>query len=409
MRGVGTKLAITSDRSGAVVLDITRLVSRVGRGPLTGVDRVELAYLEWALTTMAPLHCLARLADGYALLDRAGAEGFHQRFRGDADWGARDFRARVGFKTPPVRGRAESDVRRMAVARSGKGATPKLPNGVYLNVGHSSLSDATLSSVSRQGMRIAVLIHDMIPLDFPEYQRPDEPEKFERKMRRVAAHADLIIANSKDTERRVSAYFQSWNAAPEYVTAHLGVAIANPPDRPQKRPYYCAIGTIEPRKNHALLLDIWEDMAEGERPDLHIVGQRGWNNAAVFSRLDALQGAPWLHEHNSMPDLEVTTLLSGAHGLLFPSHAEGFGLPSLEAVQLGIPVICGDLAIHHELLGGYPVYAGLEDRFLWKKTVLEQARQRQKDLVRVSQAKTVKIPTWSEHFNAVNAALKSLA
>lgn len=409
MRGVGIRPAITSDREASVLLDLTRLVSRVGRGPLTGVDRVEREYLDWVLNTDAPAHGLVRLADGYAVLDRAGLAEFYKKFLGQVAWGPRDVRAFLGWKTSKDRGRAEADIRRLAIARSGKGSVPALPNGVYLNVGHSNLSGNTLAGVARQGLKIAVLVHDMIPLDFPQYQRHGQPERFEEMMRRVATHADLIIANSEETSRRIRAYFGTWGAEPDYVTAHLGLQKIEKPERPEKRPYYCTIGTIEPRKNHALLLDIWEDMEESERPDLHIIGQRGWNNTAVFSRLDKLKDRPWLHEHNAMPDSEVKTLLSGSHGLLFPSFAEGFGLPSLEAVQLAIPVICGDLAIHRELLGDYPVYADIEDRYLWKKIILEQARQRQEDLVRVSQAKTVKIPTWSEHFDAVNAALRSLS
>lgn len=413
MRGVGTNLAITSDRSKPVLLDITRLVSRVGRGPLTGVDRVELAYLKWGLATGAPFYCLARLADGYALLDRAGAAGFLQRLAGDIPWGPRDLRARIGLRTSAARGRAESDVRRLAVARSDKSKVPQMPmKGIYLNTGHSNLTETTLVGLAQQGLQIAVLVHDMIPLDWPDHQRPGTPEAFERKMRCVARHAGLIIANSKDTKNRVRAYFDGWDAAPAYVSAHLGLSELQVPRITQNRPYYCTIGTIEPRKNHTLLLDLWEKMATElpveDIPHLHIVGQRGWNNDTVFARLDVLRTEPWLHEHNGMEDAELTTLLANAHGLLFPSLAEGFGLPSLEAVRLGVPVICGDLAIHREVLGDYPVYAGLEDRYLWEEIILEQARQGQKDLVHASKAKTVKIPTWSEHFDAVNAALKSL-
>jgi len=409
MRGAGTKLAITSDRAQAVLLDITRLVSRVGRGPLTGVDRVEYAYLEWVLGTDAPVHGLARLASGHVLLDRAGLETFLRKLDGDIPWGVKDLRAWLGIKTPDARGRAEADLRKLAVARSGKTSLPKLPAGVYVNVGHSNMSDVTLGGAKAQGLKIAVFVHDMIPLDFPQFQRPGTVESFEAKMRLGAAHSDLIIANSKDTAQRVVSYLGNWGIqVPSIVDAHLGVPALEGSKTTENRPYYCTIGTIEPRKNHALLLDIWEDMTAEERPDLHIIGGRGWNNDAVFARLDALKGASWLHEHNAMEDEALIRLLSGAHGLLFPSFAEGFGLPSLEAAQLGVPVICGDLAIHREVLGDYPVYAPLEDRYFWKKTILEQARQRQKDLVHASKAKTVKIPTWSEHFDAVNAALNSL-
>jgi glycosyltransferase involved in cell wall biosynthesis len=254
----------------------------------------------------------------------------------------------------------------------------------------------------------------MIPLDFPEFQRDGTTQVFENKMRAVAGCSDLIIANSHDTQHRIQHYFGQWGTNFRYVTALLGgddIAAAGA-NLGNVRPYFVSIGTIEPRKNHALLLDIWEqfqsDLPSDQIPDLHIVGQRGWKNEAVFQRLDKLRSSGWLHEHNSMDDGALAQLLVGSHGLLFPSIAEGFGLPSVEAAQLGIPVICGDLAIHHEVLGDYPVYADLQDIYLWKKTILEQAEQRQKDLVHAYKAKKPKIPTWAEHFDAVNAAVTEL-
>ncbi|MEP3345161.1 MAG: glycosyltransferase [Litoreibacter sp.] len=398
-------------------MDITRLVSRVGRGPLTGVDRVELAYLNWCLSgDEAQLFCLARITGGYVLLDRAGAVAFRTRLLEGGPWGRRDLRAKLSLKLAKIRGAAESELRRHAISRSGRRSLPAMPftDGVYLNTGHSNLSQVTLSGMKDLGIKIVTLVHDMIPLDWPKFQRDGTVQTFERKMEQVAENSDLIIANSADTCGRVEHYFSDWGRHPNYVVSLLGVDQVSHKNKRlgKNRPYFVTVGTIEPRKNHALLLDIWSEleaeMSPSELPNLHIVGRRGWKNEELFKRLDDLRGAPWLREQNDLDDVSLRTLLAGSHGLLYPSFAEGFGLPSIEAAQLGVTVICGDLAIHREVLGDYPVYAGLQDRYLWKKIILEQAEQRQKDLVHANMAKKPRVPTWSEHFDAVNTAVTKL-
>ena len=416
MHGAGTKPDITKNRPYNAVLDITRLTSRVGRGPFTGVDRVELAYLDWCLSASEPLYGLARISGGHVVLDRAGLLVFRSKLLGELPWGSRDIRARLGVKTPKARGEAESDLRRLAVVRSGPNILPQLPvaDGVYFNTGHSNLNKVSLSGAREAGLTVATLVHDLIPLDWPQFQREGTVQRFEEKMRVVARYSDLIVANSADTESRARYYFDQWDAHPDYVTSHLGLAPCDENFRPSvnNRSYFVTIGTIEPRKNHGLLLDVWgqfeSELPDDQIPALHIVGQRGWKNKETFKRLDLWRGKCWLHEHNDMDDPALRQLLVGSHGLLFPTIAEGFGLPSLEAAQIGIPVLCGDLAIHREVLGDYPVYADLQDIYLWKKTILEQAKQRQKDLVHAHKAKKPKIPTWSDHFDAVHAAVTKL-
>ncbi|WP_175500609.1 glycosyltransferase [Litoreibacter janthinus] len=364
----------------------------------------------------APFYCLARISGGYVVLDREGAVSFKAKLQGKTRWGKPDLRARLALKTPKFRGAAESDLRRLAIARSGRSTLPPLPltHGIYLNIGHSNLSETTLFGIRKAGLKVATLIHDMIPLDFPQFQRDGTVPQFEKKMRIAAGNSDLIIANSADTSARVRHYFRQWGGKPQSVNALLGVPdLSMPIDRSGlNRAYFVTIGTIEPRKNHALLLDVWDELQAElpteQMPALHIVGHRGWKNEDVFRRLDELKGSQHVIEHSDMNDEALTELLAGSHGLVFPSFAEGFGLPSIEAAQLGISVICGDLAIHHEILGDYPVYVDLQDRYLWKKTILEQANQRQKDLIHANKAKNPKIPTWSEHFEAVNAAVIKL-
>jgi glycosyltransferase involved in cell wall biosynthesis len=400
------------------LLDITRLVSRLGLGPLTGIDRVEAAYLAELIIRQDPLFLLCRTAYGYLLLpSSAGPELL--------DWLA----GRIALPSRPhwidrLRGRhgpracGEAGLRTRALARCGlRGLRWMLSRmmpagGQYFSVGHANLTRPHLRQLAAvPGLEIRVMIHDTIPLDYPQYCRADETRRFDDRFQNALKHADVILCNSAATAADVTRHAKALRQPlPPLVTAHLGVERPRP-DRHTiipSRPYFVILGTIEPRKNHALLLDIWEElsrrMPDAERPDLLILGRRGWNNQAVFARLDAFPGG--VHERAGVSDAAVSALLSRARALLMPSHAEGYGLPMLEAASLGCPVIACALPATRELMGDYPVYAGPEDIYSWLETIITLSRPEttgpgiRQDGESGNRPRIV-IPTWTEHFNIV--------
>ncbi|KKN24132.1 hypothetical protein LCGC14_0897920 [marine sediment metagenome] len=396
-------------------LDLSRLVSRVGHGPATGVDRVERAYLDALLGRGDPLFALCRTAVGYSLLDRAGVAALAALLAANGPWPPPDLAGRLSGQLPEPRRRAEAALRRLALrsclrpglARMLRAA---LPEGFsYINTGHSNLAARGLRAIRGAGGRISVLVHDTIPLDFPDFQRAGTVEGFERKLRAVSEYADLVICNSEQTRGDVTYYMTEFGRVPKMLTALLGI---DPPPAPgpmpdavqEMAPYFVTIGTIEPRKNHALLLDIWEDLARrlpAEKvPALVIVGQRGWNNEPVFRRLDALPEGGRVIELNGLDDAARTAVLAGSKGLLFPSLAEGFGLPPAEAVALGVTALCAPLPVYKEFLAHNIVYADPADRYDWatKIIALTAASEAEKPAM-AAQA----LPTWPEHFNRVLA------
>jgi len=87
---------------------------------------------------------------------------------------------------------------------------------------------------------------------------------------------------------------------------------------------------------------------------------------------------------------------------LFPSHVEGFGFPLIEAASMGTPIICGENAIYHEILGDYPLYLNVDNSYLWAKEILERAgRERESEADRQVRAKSITLSSWSTHFDQI--------
>lgn len=380
----------------ARLLDVTRLSSRAGRG-LTGVDRVELAYLDGLLGRRAPLWGLARVRGGLALLSREALVSLRNSVS-SGGWGGPDAIARLPGGHGGMRACAEADLRRLSLAwrpfaLAGAMLRRRLPRGTrYLNVGHANLDPRTLRAVrSVPEAHVAVLLHDAVPMDHPEWQRPGASERFRAMLGAVQEHADLCLYNSAHSRARCEAHM---TRPPEGLVAHLGVAVSpatTPPRGMPAGPFFVVLGTIEPRKNHAFLLDLWEGLP-APRPTLVIAGARGWRNEAVFARLDA--GPTDVVEMAGLSDGEVAALLERSRGLLFPSLAEGFGLPPAEALARGVRALCNPLPSLREFLGEAAVYADVGDPYLWQKTTIGWARD-------PSRPPSVRMPTWEGHLNTV--------
>lgn len=387
----------------ARLLDLTRLVRRAGR-ILTGVDRVEIAYLDALAADYIPVFGLIRTPFGYILLAEDGVRALGAMLRNPDALPAPDLMSRLQRGLMQAERSAQTAARSHALARALPHRLQRLlqkhlPQGTnYINVGHSNLTERVLSAVRSLGGQSVVMVHDTIPLDLPQYQRAGTMGVFREKLKRVRLYADLIVYNSADTQARAEVHMQAWGDVPKGIVSHLGtdVAVPNPGFERPKAPYFVTIGTIEPRKNHAFLLDIWDEMGPGA-PELHIVGARGWNNDDVFARLDALPQEGPVFERYGLNDADMAALLQGAAGFLFPSFGEGFGLPPAEAAALGVPVISNELAVVREILGDIPVYASVSDRYLWIKTIKQFAGDdpgRRKSIGFFPS-------DWTEHFNKV--------
>lgn len=404
-------------RPTARLFEVTRLMRLYANRP-TGVDRVCLAYLNALIGEQEPCFGLARTRFGYLLFDQVGLLAIQQRLQQKKQWLKPNILHRflirkLHWEQPAV----EAELRKLCLAR----CTPRflarmlrrnLPEGtVYVNVDQANFSARHLQAIRTfPGMRVALFIHDVIPLDFPEYQTPEAYKKFEVMLECARVYANVILTNSHVSKEAITKHMSHHGPVPEITVAHLGVTedyfqFQNRRPAPSfSKPYFVYLGTIEPRRNIPMLLDIWDRLSERldktEIPHLVICGRRGWMVQELTDRLDSspLRGSV-LHEYNDLEDDQIFNILSNATGMLFPSRVEGFGLPPVEAAMLGTPVICSDLPVFKEILGDYPVYVGVSDSYSWKKVILSLAGAYFGSEGRDDQERSgFSPPSWEAHF-----------
>jgi glycosyltransferase involved in cell wall biosynthesis len=380
-----------------LLIDVSRLIWRVSSGRLpTGIDRVCLAYV-------AQYHRRAQAVVQWGRLRRILSPGASDAL---FDLLLTD---RPHFRRDVIR-LVPRSLPRLLVPRSGG-------NRLYLNIGHSGLDQPGLSDwIRRAQVRPVFMLHDLIPVTHPDYCRPGSREKHEKRLDLMLGTASGIIGNSQDTLDILKAYADAHDRPiPPTVASWLGATPLPPPtgEPPLSGPYFVVLGTIEGRKNHLLLLRIWKELIARHgpaAPRLVIIGQRGWEADDVFAMLDGDEG---LRGHvTELPrctDTELGGWLRGARALLFPSFAEGYGMPLVEALGHGTPVIASDLKVFRELAGDIPDYLAPEDTAGWLSAVARYAAADSSDRSQqMTRMAAYHMPDWPGHFATVDGWLPSL-
>jgi hypothetical protein len=128
----------------------------------------------------------------------------------------------------------------------------------------------------------------------------------------------------------------------------------------------------------------------------------------MLERCDSLR--PFVHEVCACSDTELARYLSGARALLFPSFVEGYGMPLVEALMLGTPVVASDLSVFHEISGEVPDFLSPMDGLGWLRAVQDytatSSARREAQLQRMQ---GFRLPAWEDHFTQVEHLLGELA
>lgn len=217
-------------------------------------------------------------------------------------------------------------------------------------------------------------IHDIVPLRLPQTTL-DDKKQFLKLVRRLCETADHIVTVSEFSkadimsffglpEERITNTYQSVDIPPSVATKGDD-AVADEIARAfalEFRGYYMFYGALEPKKNVARLIDAYA--ASGSAFPLIIVGPLGWqyekeieklnDERFLYYRREAARIVPERRVRRIpyLPFSQLLTLVKGARGVLFPSLYEGFGLPVLEAMSLGVPVIASNVSSLPEIAGG---------------------------------------------------------
>ena len=405
-----------------LLLDISRLIWRARRRGPTGIDRVELAYAQHFIATRGerPAYAVLHLLGFVFAISPSGGQRFIEeltaRWQGSAPlttWANLIAIAKVYshlFSSFWLFGPWLHNKLR---------GYPGSP--VFLVTSHHHVSRRhTIDRIRcTLGVKTVCFLHDLIPIDFPEYFKPGWEQRYHQLASNVGRLFDAVIANSETTAGSLRTCLKE---EPEIAATRM-IRVASPGvrtfQRPagfrnaaRDRPYFVVLGTIEPRKNHLLLLNLWTRLASTmpTPPRLLVIGHRGWENEQVVDMLERSRRLRGLVEElNGLSDAQVGAILCGAQALLLPSFAEGFGLPLAEALASGIPAICSDIPVFRELGRDAAEYLDPLDLQSWSAAVVDYSRpdspRRAAQMERLTRWQA---PSWSDHFAAVEQMLVDL-
>ena len=387
---------------GSVVIDTTRQYRRVGQGKMaTGIDKVDLAYIH---QYRHQARALLRLKNRwYILTADDSAVVFNQILK-------------------------DQPLSKLHLLQCCLRATANVlsQQAVLINTSHSGLEQPDYAQkVKKHFKKAAFFLHDIIPMEYPEYCKEGEQFKHQQRVKTILQSGDLIIANSQDTLNKLNLHTQNLQGFGHIATivAMLGMPPKNQFEtflaKPKNQsfavpmPYFVILGTIEPRKNHLLLLQVWRRLAETLQekcPKLYIIGKRGWDIEQV---IDILERAPFakqtIVELSDACDQQVADLLKHASALLFPSFVEGFGLPLVQALQLSTPVIASDLAVFKEIADHIPDYVDPVDVMTWIDIITNYTlRPNELRVAQLSRLAEFQPFSWEQHFNVVTPQINTL-
>lgn len=229
-------------------------------------------------------------------------------------------------------------------------------------------------SARQVGATVITAIYDLLPITLPPGNIVDGGKAwFTGWFADAVTQSDGLLCISHSVAADVKCHISNtigvanvpkigyWHLGSDInASVEKGSAIA---DSVQNLEYLLMVGTIEPRKSHTVALAAMEKLwAEGAALCLCIVGKEGWMVSELMAKL---RGHPQLGRKlfvfESSSDDDIQLLYTNAKALLFISKGEGFGLPLVEAANVGTPIVCSDIPVFREIAGDFATYVSHED------------------------------------------------
>jgi glycosyltransferase involved in cell wall biosynthesis len=248
-----------------------------------------------------------------------------------------------------------------------------------------------------KSFKTVITVHDMAFHIFPEFAQPNMRVALEARLGEQVDQAHGIVADSESTRQDM---IRILGVAPERVRVvplarseafrpicdqALLESVRRKYGLPER--YLLFVGTLEPRKNLSRLFAAVESLAAepGFQHKLVLVGARGWRSEQILEELKRLEGKGLAIHLGYLPDEDLAAIYNLADLFVFPSLYEGFGIPPLEAMSCGVPVVCTRVSSLPEVCGEAAAYVSPDSTeelretirdLLKNRTKLEELRQR---------------------------------
>ncbi len=293
------------------------------------------------------------------------------------------------------------------------------PQDMFFNPGdlwwQNHYAPFVLGLKARTGVKVVQMIHDLFFIERPDWFSPTFARTFTSAFAGVAPGVDRWLTNSTFVKEQLGAYMER-HSLPARPVELLPMgwdsfAISSGAERPGAaaalrgygiagRPFILFVGTVEPRKNLATLLDVMEELRRdlGERvPELVVVGGYGWRAEGLAARLRRDPHTRWL---TRVRDADLSAIYRAALFTVSPSHSEGWGLPVQESIAHGVPCIASSggalresgrgLAVHFDPLDPVSLKSAMV-HWITDGAALRQARGRI-----AAALGSERFPTWND-------------
>lgn len=225
--------------------------------------------------------------------------------------------------------------------------------------------------------KAVVTIHDMAFMKFPAFAEDRNRRYLEARIRDTVRRADAVVTDSEvsavDIRELLGVEAGRVHAIPLGVNPSIKRASDQAVERVKRqfnldRPYLLSVSTVEPRKNLAFMIDVFDRLGSFDG-ELVLAGMPGWKSDPIFAAMRSAKRAARIRYIRYVDDADLPALYTGATAFLCTSHYEGFGLPPVEAMACGTPVVSSGGGALAEVLGNAATVVAKFDPDAWVAAV----------------------------------------